>query len=58
MTDNLERLHQVYRLRGDTFSSMEVIDLAGWAAAEIETLRAENDRLRAMLWPRRSKREG
>jgi hypothetical protein len=40
MTDIVERLRSIYKLRGDTYSSMEVFGAVNQAAAEIERLRA------------------
>jgi hypothetical protein len=41
MNDPLTELQKFHRLRGDTYSSDEVLDLVGWAAAEIDRLRGE-----------------
>ena len=40
MSDIVERLREVQRLRGDTFSSYEVVGMVGQAADEIERQRA------------------
>ena len=40
MNDPLSELQKVLRLCGATYSSDEVLDLVGWAAAEIGRLRA------------------
>ena len=39
MADLLEELRKAQRLRGDTYSSYEVVGLVGQAADEIERLR-------------------
>jgi hypothetical protein len=45
----LEELRKVHELRGDTYSSYEVIGVIGRAADEIDRLRAINTELVAML---------
>lgn len=54
MSDILTELRKVHRLRGDTYSSAEVIGMVGRAADEIEMLRDERDlwksRCYAALW--------
>jgi hypothetical protein len=49
MTDRLTEMRKVYALRGDTYSSMEVVNLVGWGAEEIDRLRASNAELLAAL---------
>jgi hypothetical protein len=48
MSDSLTELQKVHKLRGDTYSSAEVWDLVGWAAAEIERLRAVLEEIAAI----------
>lgn len=38
--DHLDELEKLYRLRGDTYSASEAVNLIGWAAAEISRLRS------------------
>lgn len=39
--NHLDELKKVHCLRGATYSTHEVIDLIGWAAAEIDRLRTK-----------------
>ena len=45
MPDRLLELKKVYALRGDTYSSYEVIAMIGWAIDEIQQLRRRNPSL-------------
>jgi hypothetical protein len=45
MTDNLNKLRDVQRLNGDTYSSYEVVGMIGWAADEIERLQISENHL-------------
>ena len=49
MPDILDELHQLIRLRGDTYSSYEVMGMVNRAADEIARLKIENWQLKGAL---------
>ena len=49
MPDILDELHQLIRLRGDTYSSYEVMGMVSGAADEIARLSLENWQLKGAL---------